>query len=167
MIVSEPLAFYQNVSTDKKLREASTSAEQRIRKFANEQSMREDLYRVKATAEANLRKTGAWDKLNAEQKRLVEKMLLEGQRDGLALEKKEDKERLKNLKDQLSDAVLKFTVGGCTFISVSAELMFIVEKLQRGECELASVSLNDLIEKTLCRVTLASRVRNWMVFQRM
>ncbi|KAN0094547.1 hypothetical protein V8E55_002834 [Tylopilus felleus] len=109
MIVSEPLAFYQNVSTDKKLREASTSAEQRIRKFANEQSMREDLYRVKATAEANLRKTGAWDKLNAEQKRLVEKMLLEGQRDGLALEKKEDKERLKNLKDQLSDAVLKFT----------------------------------------------------------
>lgn len=76
--------------------------------------MREDLYKAKATAEANLRKTGAWDKLSAEQKRLVEKMLLDGKRAGLALENKEDKERLKILKDQLSDACLKFMVGDCT-----------------------------------------------------
>ena len=74
--------------------------------------MREDLYAAKVTAEANLRKTGAWDALSAEQKRLVEKMLLDGKRAGLALEKKEDKEKLKALKDELSDACLKFTVGG-------------------------------------------------------
>ena len=73
--------------------------------------MREDLYKAKATAEANLRKSGAWDELNAEQKRLVEKMLLDGKRAGLALEKKEDKEKLKELKDQLSDVCIKFTVG--------------------------------------------------------
>lgn len=70
--------------------------------------MREDIYRVKVIAEANLRKTGAWDTLSAEQKRLVEKMLLDGKRDGLALEKEEDKEKLKILKDELSDACLKF-----------------------------------------------------------
>lgn len=74
--------------------------------------MREDLYKAKVTAEANLRKTGAWNTLSAEQKRLVEKMLLDGKRAGLALEKKEDKEKLKNLKDELSDACLKFTVSG-------------------------------------------------------
>ncbi|KAF8128578.1 mitochondrial endopeptidase [Boletus edulis] len=106
--VSEPLAFYQNVSPDKELRDASTLAEERTRKFANEQSMREDLYKAMVTAEANLRQTGARDNLSAEQKRLVEKMLLDGKRAGLALEKMEDKGRLKTLKDRLSDACLEF-----------------------------------------------------------
>lgn len=73
--------------------------------------MREDLYKAKVTAAANLHKTGAWDMLSAEQKRLVEKMLLDGKRAGLALERKEDREKLKTLKDELSDACLKFTVG--------------------------------------------------------
>ncbi|KIJ66993.1 hypothetical protein HYDPIDRAFT_174274 [Hydnomerulius pinastri MD-312] len=108
-IALEPLAFYQNVSTNKDLRDASTKAEERQRKFANQESMREDIYQAKVTAEANLRKSGAWEKLSAEQKRLVEKLVLDGKRAGLALEKKEDKDRLKGLKDELSDACLKFT----------------------------------------------------------
>jgi Zn-dependent oligopeptidase len=78
--------------------------------------MREDLYQAKVTAEENLRKTGAWEKLSAEQKRLVEKMVLDGKRAGLALEKKEDREKLKVLKDELSDACLKFTVSDCFFV---------------------------------------------------
>lgn len=73
--------------------------------------MREDLYKAKVTAAASLRTTGAWDTLSAEQKRLVDKMLLDGKRAGLALERKEDREKLKRLKDELSDACLKFTVG--------------------------------------------------------
>ncbi|KAF9223776.1 zincin [Gyrodon lividus] len=108
-ITLEPLSFYQNVSTNKELRDASTKAEERSRKFANQESMREDLYKAKVTAEQNLRKTGVLETLSAEQKRLVEKMLLDGKRAGLALEKKEDKEKLKGLKDELSDACLKFT----------------------------------------------------------
>ena len=76
--------------------------------------MREDLYKAKATAKANLSRTGAWDKLCPEQKRLVDKMLLDGKRAGLALEKK-DKEKLKALKDELSDACLQFLVGCFTF----------------------------------------------------
>lgn len=77
--------------------------------------MREDLYQAKVIAEANLLKTGAWDKLSAEQKRLVEKMLLDGKRAGLALEQKEDKERLKSLRNELSAACLEFMVGHFTF----------------------------------------------------
>ena len=96
--------------------------------------MREDLYAAKAITEANLHKTGAWDKLSAEQKRLVEKMLLDGKRAGLALEKKEDKDRLKTLKDQLSDARMKFIVRGCSSL-VLVVLMHSVEKLQRRERE--------------------------------
>jgi hypothetical protein len=51
--------------------------------------MREALYKAEAkAAEANLRKTGAWGKLSAERKRPVKKMLLDGKRVDLALEKK-------------------------------------------------------------------------------
>ena len=109
-IALEPLQFYQNVSTNKALRDASVKCEERVRKYANQESMRDDLYKAKVTADANLRKSGAWDKLSDEQKRLVDKMLLDGKRAGLALEKKEDKERLKELKDELSEVCLKFTV---------------------------------------------------------
>ena len=103
----------KNMSTNNALRDASTKSEGRARKYAKEASMRKDVYKAKVTAAANFRKTGAWDALSAEQKRLVDKMLLDGKRAGLALEKKEDKELLKRLKDDLSDACLKFTV--CAF----------------------------------------------------
>jgi metallopeptidase MepB len=125
-IAIEPLGFYQNVSTNKALRDASTKSEERTRKYANEASMREDVYKAKATAAANLRKTGAWDALSAEQKRLVDKMLLDGKRAGLALEKKEDKELLKRLKDDLSDVCLKFTQN---FNEESGRIAFTREQL--------------------------------------
>ena len=63
-------------------------------------------------AATNLRKLDAWDALSAEQKRLVDKMLLDGKRARLALERKEDKERLRQLQDELLDPHLKFTVRG-------------------------------------------------------
>ena len=46
-----------------------------MRKYVNQESMREDLYKAKETAAANLRRTGAWDALSADQKWLVDKML--------------------------------------------------------------------------------------------
>lgn len=100
---------------NKALRDASTKSEERSRKFSNQESMREDLYKAKVTAAANLRKTGAWETLSAEQKRLVDKMLLDGKRAGLALERKEERETLTRLRDELSDACLKFTVGVLSF----------------------------------------------------
>ena len=81
--------------------------------------MRDDLYKAKVTAAANLHKSGVWGKLSDEQKRLVDKMLLDGKRAGLALEKKEDKERLKKLKDELSEVCLKFMVCA-PFVQIGA-----------------------------------------------
>lgn len=41
---SEPLSFYQNVSPDEKLRDASNDAEKLLRDFGIESSMRVDVY---------------------------------------------------------------------------------------------------------------------------
>jgi len=80
-----------------------------MREFEVEESMRLDVFRAKSAAEKNLRESGAWEKLNKEQQRLVEKMVLDGKRAGLALPEKE-REELMKLKKELSQACLEFTV---------------------------------------------------------
>lgn len=72
--------------------------------------MRLDVFKAKAAAENNLRKSGQWEKLSDEQRRLVEKMVLDGKRAGLALPEKE-REVLMKLKKELSQACLDFSVG--------------------------------------------------------
>ncbi|KAG8962498.1 hypothetical protein FRC03_004183 [Tulasnella sp. 419] len=105
-IVAEPLSFYQNVSPDKELRDASNDAEKKLRDFGIESSMRIDLFQAIKRAAANIEKSGV--KLNDEEKRLVEKMLLDGKRAGLDLP--EDKrEELKTLKKELSQTSLEFS----------------------------------------------------------
>ncbi|TRM63928.1 hypothetical protein BD626DRAFT_547704 [Schizophyllum amplum] len=65
--VTEPLCFYQNVSTSKELRDAPT------------------MLKAKVAAEKNMKASGEYDKLSSEDKRLVDKMILDGKRAGLAL----------------------------------------------------------------------------------
>lgn len=72
--------------------------------------MRPDVFKAKTAAEKNLRKSGEWEKLSDEQRRLVEKMVLDGKRAGLALPEKE-RELLMKLKKELSQACLDFSVG--------------------------------------------------------
>jgi Zn-dependent oligopeptidase len=85
--ITEPLSFYQNVAVDKALRDASNEAEVMLRDFGVEASMRVDVYAaVKGAAEAVERaEKEEGVKLDAEEKRLVEKMILDGKRAGLAL----------------------------------------------------------------------------------
>jgi metallopeptidase MepB len=71
--------------------------------------MRLDVFKAKAAAEKNLRASGAWEKLSEEQRRLVEKMVLDGKRAGLALPEKE-REELTKMKKELSQACLDFSV---------------------------------------------------------
>lgn len=73
--VAEPLSFYQNVSPSKELRDASNDAESLVRDFGVESSMRLDVFQAKVNAEKNLKESGEWEKLSAEEKRLVEKMV--------------------------------------------------------------------------------------------
>ena len=97
--VTEPLSFYQQVSTSKELRDASNQAEILIRDFGVESSMRIDVYNAKVAAQKNIKSSGK--KLNPEEQRLVEKMIQDGSRAGLALPEP-DRERLTEWKKELS-----------------------------------------------------------------
>ena len=81
--LTEPLLFYQNVSTSKELRDASNAAEVLLREYGIEMSMRLDVYQAKVNAEKNIKASGT--KLNPEEERLVEKLILDGKRAGLSL----------------------------------------------------------------------------------
>lgn len=81
--IAEPLSFYQNVSPSKELRDASNQAEVLLRDFSVEASMRVDVFNAVKGAAENIEKNK--ESLGLEEKRLVEKMLLDGKRAGLAL----------------------------------------------------------------------------------
>ncbi|KAE9403952.1 zincin [Gymnopus androsaceus JB14] len=106
--VAEPLSFYQNVSADKALRDASNEAEVLVRDYGVESSMRIDVYQAKVAAEKNIKESGKWEKLTAEEKRLVEKLILDGTRSGLALSE-EKRNQLTTLKKELSQLCLEFS----------------------------------------------------------
>ncbi|KIL67827.1 hypothetical protein M378DRAFT_9095 [Amanita muscaria Koide BX008] len=124
--IAEPISFYQNVSSSKELRDASNEAEVQIRDFGVESSMRLDVYQAKVNAEKNLKASGEWDKLSVEEKRLVEKMILDGTRDGLALPEKE-RDELKQLKKDLSQVCLEFSKN---FNEENAVITFTEEELK-------------------------------------
>ncbi|KAF8993112.1 zincin [Hymenopellis radicata] len=107
-IVSEPLSFYQNVSPSKDLRDASNDAEALVRDYGVDDSMRLDVFQAKTAAEKNIKDSGAWEKLSPEEQRLVEKMVLDGTRAGLALPEKTRTE-LMELKKELSKLCLDFS----------------------------------------------------------
>jgi Zn-dependent oligopeptidase len=104
----EPVIFYQNVSTSKELRDAANSAEVLLREYGIEASMRVDVYQAKVNAEKNIKASGR--KLNPEEDRLVEKLLLDGKRAGLDLPEDERK-ALEQLKKDLSQLCVEFSVS--------------------------------------------------------
>ena len=106
--LSEPLLFYQNVSTSKELRDAANAAEVLLREYGIGISMRLDVYQAKVNAEKNIKASGR--KLNPEEERLVEKLVLDGKRAGLDLPEKERKE-LEKLQKELSQICVEFSVS--------------------------------------------------------
>ena len=104
----DPLTFYQNVSTSKELRDASTEAENTMRQFGVEAEMRIDVFKAKQAAQENISKSDS--KLSAEQRRLVEKMILDGTRAGLALPE-DQRNQLSELKKELSKLCVEFGVS--------------------------------------------------------
>ena len=118
---TEPLLFYQNVSTSKELRDAANAAEVVLREYGIEMSMRVDVYQAKVNAEKNIKASGR--KLNPEEERLVEKLILDGKRAGLDLPDKERKE-LEKLQKELSQTCVEFSV------STRSELVVLLLKLR-------------------------------------
>jgi Zn-dependent oligopeptidase len=87
-----PLTFYQYVSTNEELRNAANTAEQRLNEYGIESSMRLDVFQALKDAKTHIDASG--QKLAPEELRLVEKMLLDGKRNGLDLPE-ETREQLK------------------------------------------------------------------------
>lgn len=166
LIICEPLAFYQNVSTSKELRDASNQAEVLQRDFDVEESMRLDVFKAKTAAEKNLRKSGEWEKLSDEQRRLVEKMVLDGKRAGLALPEKE-REVLMKLKKELSQVCLDFSKN---FNEEDGLISFTLEELTESRTMSSRVTASVLRAQkksmmSLSRPQISSRSSNPHIIQ--
>lgn len=103
--VEASLTFYQYVSTDKEVRDASTEAEELIEKNSIEQSSRVDVFKVY---------NALWEKIqnstdvHPESLKLLEKTVLYYKRNGLGLPEKE-RDEVKKLKIELSSLSTAFS----------------------------------------------------------
>ncbi|KAL8969043.1 MAG: hypothetical protein Q9183_002184 [Haloplaca sp. 2 TL-2023] len=96
------IGFYQAVSTDQALRNASTEAEKLISDYSIESSMREDIFKL---VDAAMKKG---EKLDPESQRLLEKEHKSFIRNGLGLPAGEKRDRFKEIKKRLSDVGIIF-----------------------------------------------------------
>lgn len=112
---SHIIGFYQSVSMDQALRDASTEAEKLMDDYSIESSMREDVYKL---VEAAFKKG---DKLDAESQRLLDKTHKDYIRNGLGLPAGPKRDRYKEIKKRLSQLCIIFSknlneeVGGIWF----------------------------------------------------
>jgi metallopeptidase MepB len=96
------IGFYQAVSTDKALRDASTEAEKLLDDFGIESSMREDVFKlVNAVAEKK-------ESLDPESQRLLEKDHKSYIRNGLGVPAGPKRDRFKEIKKRLSEISIVF-----------------------------------------------------------
>lgn len=96
------IGFYQAVSTNQSLRDASTEAERLLDDFSIESSMREDVYNV---VEAAFHKG---EKLDPESQRLLEKERKNYIRNGLGIPAGPKRDRFKEIKKRLSEISIVF-----------------------------------------------------------
>lgn len=96
------IGFYQAVSTDKELRDASTEAEKLLDDFGIESSMREDVFKlVNAVVEKK-------ESLDPESQRLLEKDHKSYIRNGLGVPAGPKRDRFKEIKKRLSEISIQF-----------------------------------------------------------
>lgn len=101
-IESHLIGFYQAVSTDTKLRDASTEAEKQMDEFSIEASMREDIFKL---VDAAFNKK---EKLDPESQRLLEKEHKGYIRMGLGVPAGPKRDRFKEIKKRLSELSITF-----------------------------------------------------------
>jgi saccharolysin len=103
--LSNQLSFYQHVSADKALREASNEADAKFRKYGIEAGLREDVF--KAINKVYLDNKDN-NELDPETRRFIEKLNKQYERNGLSLPL-ETRDKIKALKQELSTLALKFS----------------------------------------------------------
>ncbi|KAM3419731.1 Thimet-like oligopeptidase [Cercospora zeina] len=99
------IGFYQAVSTDAKLRDASTEAEKLMDDFSIESSMREDIFQL---VDAAFKKQKDDRELDAESRRLLEKDHKGYIRMGLGIPAGPKRDRFKEIKKRLSELSITF-----------------------------------------------------------
>lgn len=105
--IENQICFYQSVSTDKALRDASTDAEQLLEENSIEQSLRIDVFKVfKKLYEAH--KNNELEDIDDESKRYLEKTYRYYTRSGLDLPE-EKREKVKELRKEMSTLSVQFS----------------------------------------------------------
>jgi len=99
--------FPSYVSSDKELRDAATAANKKLEMFFIDVFTREDVYNALRDCKDNLQKSGAFSKLRPIDHRLIEKIIEEFERNGLALDA-EKRSKLKEIKQKLSEKSIVF-----------------------------------------------------------
>ena len=102
---SHIIGFYQAVSTDAKLRDASTEAEKKMDDFGIESSMREDIFQL---VDEVFKKQKDDQNLDAESRRLLEKDHKGYIRMGLGIPAGPQRDRFKAIKKRLSELSITF-----------------------------------------------------------
>lgn len=131
------VGFYQAVSTDKALRDASTEAEKVMDEFSIEASMREDIYKL---VEAAYQRK---DELDPESQRLLEKERKSYIRNGLNIPAGPKRDRFKEIKKRLSQISTDFSKnlneedGGiwCTAEELKGVPQDVIDGLEKGTGE--------------------------------
>lgn len=103
MCLFDPLLFYQHVSADKALRDASTEAEEVLSAYSIEAGMRVDVYNSLKKVFANFPSD-----FDAETKRVVEKTERDLKRQGLALDE-DTRNKVIELRKKLSSLSIQFS----------------------------------------------------------
>ncbi|GAA6026223.1 hypothetical protein JCM10207_004276, partial [Rhodosporidiobolus poonsookiae] len=88
----EPALFLQYVATDEAVRDASVEADKKVNEWGLEAVTRLDVYQAMLDAQQHTLDNGV--KLNDEEKRLMERLILERKRNGLGLAEEKRKEYL-------------------------------------------------------------------------
>ncbi|GAA5888076.1 hypothetical protein JCM5296_005426 [Sporobolomyces johnsonii] len=120
----EPSLFMQYVSTDKPIRDASVEADKAINEWSLTAMTRKDVFEALLDAEKHTKEHGV--KLNEEEERLLDRLILERKRNGLGLDESKRKEYLE-LKKRIMTLEIDFQ-NTCN--SEDGALLFTKEELE-------------------------------------
>jgi len=131
-VIEANIDFFQHVSPDKDLRDASAECSLKLQEFSIERSMNKKIYQKVAKVLENIENGKFKAPENPEDKRLLEKMDLDFRRNGLALpddklaELKELKKKLTNISIEFSRSIAEGIISIDIYIYIYFFYLFLI-----------------------------------------